>query len=163
MMSERQNTLCCIFDRRSPSITAYHIHEWIHDQMGLQEYAVSMIQIDGPRRRVYIKFVNTLKMTRILSATKGNLPYRHDNGEQSTVTIEIARLGTRDIRIATLTPEVPDRVLKEALNKYGEVLAIKEESWTTSYRYKFTNGVRLAKTKLKQRSTVAYSNCGTHV
>jgi hypothetical protein len=55
----------------------------------------------------------------------------------------------RDIRIATLPPEVPDRVLKEALNKYGEVLDIKEESWTTSYRYKVSNGVRLAKTKLK--------------
>jgi hypothetical protein len=62
-------------------------------KMGLQEDAVSMIPIDGPRRRVYIKFVNTLKMTQILNETNGNLSYRHDNGEQSNVTIEIARKG----------------------------------------------------------------------
>jgi hypothetical protein len=52
-------------------------------------------------------------------------------------------MGTREIRIATLPPEVTDRVIKEALTQYGE------EIWTTSYRYTVSNGVRLAKTKLK--------------
>jgi hypothetical protein len=115
--------------------------------MGLQEDAAIMVQIDGPRRRVYIKFVNTLKMTQILNKTNGNLSYRHDNGEQSNVTIEIAGLVTREIHIATLPPEVTDRVIKEVLTKYGEVLDIKEEFWTTSYRY-VSNVVGLAQNKL---------------
>ena len=72
--------------------------------MGLLEDDVSMIQIDGPKRRVYIKFVNNQRMTRILQDTNGTLPYRHDTGEQSTVKLEIAGLGTREIRIATLPP-----------------------------------------------------------
>jgi hypothetical protein len=109
-----------------------------------------MIQIDGPRRRVYIKFVNTLKMTQILQDTDGTLTYRHDNGEQSNITIETAGMGTREIRIATLPPEVNDRAIKETLTKYGEVIEIKEEYWTISYRYKVSNGVRLAQNKLKQ-------------
>jgi hypothetical protein len=58
--------------------------------MGLLEDDVSMIQIDGPKRRVYIKFVNDQRMTRSLQDTNGTLPYRHDTGEQSTVTLEIA-------------------------------------------------------------------------
>jgi hypothetical protein len=60
-------------------------------------------------------------MTQILNEINGTLSYRHDNGEQSNVTIEIAGMGTREIRIAILPPEVTDRVIKEALTKYGEV------------------------------------------
>jgi hypothetical protein len=36
-MAERQNTLVCIFDPRSPRISAYQIHEWIYETMGLLE------------------------------------------------------------------------------------------------------------------------------
>jgi hypothetical protein len=55
--------------------------------------------------------------------------YRHDTGEQSYITIEIAGMGTREIRIATLPPEIHDRVIKETLSKYGEVTDIKEVQW----------------------------------
>jgi hypothetical protein len=52
--SERQNTLVCSFEPTSPRITAYQIHEWIHENMHLQEEDVRMIQIDGPQRKIYI-------------------------------------------------------------------------------------------------------------
>jgi hypothetical protein len=58
-MSERQNTLVCMFDLKSPRITAFQIQERIHESMKLPETNVSMIQIDGPKRRVYIKFANS--------------------------------------------------------------------------------------------------------
>jgi hypothetical protein len=57
-VGERKNLIVSVSDPRSPRITAFQIHEWIYDQMKLQEDDVTMIQIDGPRRRVYIKFVN---------------------------------------------------------------------------------------------------------
>jgi len=71
IMSERRNTIVCIFDQHSPKITAFRIDEWIHDSLQLEEDEVSMIQIDGPRRRVYIKFVNEMRMQRVLSKTNG--------------------------------------------------------------------------------------------
>jgi hypothetical protein len=117
--------------------------------MGLQEDAVSMIQIDGPRRRVYIKLVNNQQMNKIIQDTNDTLTYKSDNGEQSNVTIETAGMGTHEIHIATLPPEITDRTITEALNKYGEVIDIKEEYWTKLYRNKVSNGIRLAKTKLK--------------
>ena len=55
-MEERQNTIVCEFDQSSPGITAYQIHEWIFESLRLPEADIRTIQIDGPRRRVYIKF-----------------------------------------------------------------------------------------------------------
>jgi len=56
-IGERQNTINCIFDMRSPRITAYNIHEWIYAQMRLKEDDIRMFKIDGPRMRIYIKFL----------------------------------------------------------------------------------------------------------
>jgi len=57
-MSERQNIIVCIFDTGSPRISAFKIHEWSYAKLKLPEYEVIMVQIDGTRRRVYIKFVD---------------------------------------------------------------------------------------------------------
>ena len=54
-----------------------------------------MIQIDGPQRRVYIKFVNTDRMVAVLQMVKGQLQYHHENGELSLVKVEIAGLGIK--------------------------------------------------------------------
>ena len=54
-MNDRQNTIVCIFDVRSPRITALQEHEWIYGNLRLPEKDVRMIQIDGPGSRVFIK------------------------------------------------------------------------------------------------------------
>jgi hypothetical protein len=48
--------------------------------MKLPETDVSIIQIDGPKRHVYIKFANTERMQSILQDTNGQMEFRHDNG-----------------------------------------------------------------------------------
>ena len=42
-MAEWRNTVVCTFDTTSPKITAYDIHEWIHDTLRIPEKAVNMI------------------------------------------------------------------------------------------------------------------------
>jgi len=59
-MSDRQMTLVCSFDPRSPRISAYAIHELIYDTLRLAEKDITMIQFDGIKRRVFIKFSNEL-------------------------------------------------------------------------------------------------------
>jgi len=44
--SDRHKTLVCSFDPRSPSITAYDIHEWIYDMLRLAIEDITMIKID---------------------------------------------------------------------------------------------------------------------
>ena len=94
----------CSFDKRSPKITAFNIHEWIHDKMGLKEDEVNMIQIDGPRRRVSIKFINEETMYAVYKSVGEQVEYKHKNGEISKVNIALAGMGIKRIRIACLPP-----------------------------------------------------------
>lgn len=49
-----------------------------------------MAQIDGPRRHVYINFVDSNLMQNVLQTMKRQAEYRQDTGEISTVRIEVA-------------------------------------------------------------------------
>jgi hypothetical protein len=55
-MCERNNTITCVFDLRTPRISVYEIREWIYAQMCLNDQEVTMVHIDGPKRHVYINF-----------------------------------------------------------------------------------------------------------
>jgi len=120
-MGGRKNTIVCIFDMRNPRITAFNIHEWIYLQLRLQEDDIRMIQIDGPRRREYITFASAERMQSILQNIQGHQEYKHDNGEISIVEVELAGMGVRKVRVAGLTPEVKEPVLRDAMSKYGDV------------------------------------------
>jgi len=94
----------------------------------LQESEVTMVQIDGPGRQVYIKFRDPNRMYDILRTTNGQGEFRHSNGEISKVRIEEAGLGIRRVRMANIPPEIPDRTIKMGLNRYGEVKEVKQEN-----------------------------------
>ena len=149
-MTDRQNTIVCAFDLNSPRITAHHIHDWIYESLKLPETDVRMIQIDGPRRRVYIKFNNSDRALSVLQETAGRGEFRHDTGELSIVHIDWAGMGVRRIRLANLPPEVPDRIIRGALSPYGEVTEVHADTWSKAYRYPVYNGIRIAVTKLKK-------------
>jgi len=149
-MCEGKTTIVCIFDKKSPRITAYHIHEWIHEKLKLLEEEVRMIQIDGPRRRVYIKLNNEVRLQEVLHTTQGRLDYIHDNGELAIVYIERAGMGVRRVRVANLPPELQDRTLRDVISRYGEVRAISEEQWSKRYRYPVHKGIRIVEMDLKK-------------
>jgi len=147
-MTERQQTIVCAFDQCSPRVSAFDIHEWIYETLHLQEHEVVMIQIDGPRRHVYIKFRDPQRMQAILTATQGQEDFRHNNGEISEVRIEAVGLGMRRVRVSSLPPEVKDKTLKMALSAFGEIRDIQQEMWSNAYRYRVCSGVRLVSMSL---------------
>jgi hypothetical protein len=147
-MAERQNTLLCTFDPKSPRTSAYEIHEWIQGHLQIPEHEVLVIQIDGPRRQVFIKLKQSDELQAILQATNGIQVYKHSNGELSHVRIEITGMGTKHKRIANLPPEVPDGTLRTTLAQYGDIKTILEETRSKAYRYAVSNGVKLVTTDL---------------
>jgi hypothetical protein len=54
-----------------PRISAYQIHEWIYETLRLEEHDVRMVEIDGPKRQVYIKFTDNTKMHTIYTNMTG--------------------------------------------------------------------------------------------
>jgi hypothetical protein len=149
-MGERQNTIVCIFDPKSPRISAYAIHEWIFESLRLEEDDLFMIQVNGPKRHVYIKFKNTGKLQQILNGNKEQYDFKHENGEISKVQIEHAGMGIGTIRIANLPPEVSERAIHSVLSRYGEVKEIKTEKRSRNNRYKIDNGIRIVTMNLRE-------------
>jgi len=74
-------------------------------------------------------------MMTVLKLVKGQLECHHENGELFLVKVEIAGLVVKRVRIANLPTEIPDRTIRDALTKYGEVKRITEEQWSRIYRY----------------------------
>jgi hypothetical protein len=108
-----------------------------------------MIQVDGPKRQVYIKFKNTVKLQQIPNGNKEQYDFKHENRELSKAQIEHAGMGIRTIRNANLPPEVSERAIHSVLSRYGEVKEIKTEKWSRNYRYKIDNGIRIVTMNLR--------------
>jgi hypothetical protein len=68
-------------------MSAFDIHEWIHDTTRLTVADVAMVQVDAAKRHVFVKLREFNKM-QILTSNQGSGEVRHMNGEISTVNIE---------------------------------------------------------------------------
>jgi hypothetical protein len=90
----------------------------MQEHMKLTEDQVRMIQIDDPKRRVYIKLVSADKIHALLRDLGGQKEYIHANGEISIVTIEQGGMGERKVRIAYLPLEATDRRGLETLEAF---------------------------------------------
>jgi len=107
-----------------------------------------MIQIDGIKRHVFLKFVDDTYIQNILQSTNGSAEYRHVTGQISIVRLKVADMGMRRIRIANLLPEVNERSIRAALASYREIVSIQDEIWPKAYCYKVANRVKVIMMKL---------------
>jgi hypothetical protein len=101
-----------------------------------------MIQIDGTKRHVYLKFINDTYVQNILQTTNGIAEYKHVTGEIYTVYLEPARVSIRRVKIVNVPPETPERTIRTTLAAYGTIIKIQDEYWSKAYRFKVPNGIK---------------------
>ena len=82
------------------------------------------------------------KVQAVLLATGGQINYKYPTGQISTVTLDIAGLRTKRIRVANLPPETSQEELRASLTPYGKIINIETERWSKHYRCAVDNGVR---------------------
>ena len=117
-MCERHNTVFFSCDTRSPRLNAFQIHERLHDTALLKGDDVCVIQIDGPLRKFYVKFMTSERMKNILQRIQGDLSFHQENDEISQTKAEFAGAGIRRIRVSTLSPEVTDSQIMNVMYTY---------------------------------------------
>ena len=109
---------------------------------------MTLVQVDGPRRQVYIKFKEYRRMhdTHVYKRTGGISPFErgHLKGENRS-----SRPGNK-ARKDRKSPEISDRAIKMGLSRYGEIKEIQEETWSRAYRYPVANGTRIVVISLTQ-------------
>jgi hypothetical protein len=111
--------MVCSFERDSPRISAIEIHDWINEKLDIPGLEVQMIQIDGPKRQVYIKVRNEEILDDIFTKTQGTVTYAHKEGMISKVTLAMAGIGFRRLRLANLPLELPRESIIRALETFG--------------------------------------------
>ena len=149
MNTERKNTLVISFVERNvirPS--PYEIHEWIAENLHLDEQEVEMIQLNGLTRQVFVKCFHSSTIEKILKDTHGTAKFLHSNGQVSSVTLETAGIGSRAVKIFNLPIELPTAIINQALVPYGKVISTNNDTWGPAFRYKVCNGVRTVRIML---------------
>jgi len=132
-MAIRSNKIVISFQPASPRITVHDVHEWLHEEIRIQEQKVQTIQIDGIKRQVYVKLTDKDYMLSIINSTRGCGTYTHHTGEISRVAIAVAGMGYKKLRVANLPPEVVDDTLRTALASFGQIMDIEKEKWARNY------------------------------
>ena len=76
---------------------------------------------------------------------------RNKAGELSIVSLAMAGMDTKRIRIANLPPEVPKDTIRATLTPYFKIMDIQAEMWSKAYRYSVTSGIRQVTMMLTRR------------
>jgi len=85
----------------------------------------------------------------MLQTTKGQTEYKHSNAEIPLVSVKMAGMGAKRVRIANLPPEINGGTIRSVFTQYGEIRDIQEEKWSKSYCYAVANGIWIVEITLK--------------
>ena len=152
-MLERHNTIVCTFEQTSPRITAFDIHDCIHDVLRIIEHTLNMIETGSTERQIYKYLIDKARLQALLWDKKGEAEYKHHTGELSLVSIAEACMGTKCVHIANIPPEVSNDALEVSLATLGTVMSIIVEICWKIYRYSMVNGIRQFTIKLSRLIT----------
>ena len=104
-----------------------------------------MIQIDGFKRNVYIKFTEEEDMNNVLQATGGHMDFKHDNGEITQKIIEIAEMGLKMLGLPSCRQRRRNTTLEIAYQSMEKLGVLGMKCWHRCIDKKYTMALRLQK------------------
>ena len=72
-MLERHNKIVCTFEQTSPRITAFDIHDCIHDVLRIIEHTLNMIETGSTERQIYKYLIDKARLQALLWDKKEKL------------------------------------------------------------------------------------------
>jgi hypothetical protein len=88
-----------------------------------------IVQDDGPRRQVFIKFNEGETAAELLQKTGTAVSYEHINGICSNVNLHRSEFGLRKIRTFSFPPEMSKEKIRQVLSSYGLIMEVQDEIW----------------------------------
>ncbi len=145
----RKTTVLFVWDAGAPPITSLGVHEFLKNEVRLEEADLVGIQVDIPLKKVWVKFVAEDLCFDVVQ--HGRYEYKHGNGEISIVRAQGAGLGSRLVRVFRLPFEVSNLKLSAELSKYGKVIGgVQDERFDDKHVFKVRTGVRRARVEISQ-------------
>ena len=150
MEFKRKNTVEFRFERDKERPTAYEVHDWLFNVIKIQEDQVEAVQLDGIKNSVFVKFVTEGQMDRVL--LKGpQIIFKTNTGLEIKVQIMKSDSLEKIVRVMNLPLEIPNNIISDYFNEYGNVVKVEDEVWSSRYKFPVKNGIRLVKLELKKQ------------
>lgn len=111
--------------------------------------SVKGVQRDKSNCCFYLKFVLERRFDSILEKFQQPTTFQYEDGESVKVEISDAGAEFKRVSVSRLPFEVPDKVLSDALAKYGKVTAIEHDVWNDPFFGNLPNGDRTVTMELK--------------
>ncbi|KAJ4425751.1 hypothetical protein ANN_27374 [Periplaneta americana] len=139
----RQHTIKATFNKDQQRPSAMEIHQWIADELNVQEDDLQTVQLVNKQHAVYLKFKTSTVYENYLKRYEGPSTLTFRKGDRVDVTLSPAEEESTVVRVLNIPPEVPNERLHNVFQNYGKVKQIDSEKWSSRYRFHVDTGIRL--------------------
>ncbi|KAJ4426124.1 hypothetical protein ANN_26933 [Periplaneta americana] len=139
----RQHTIKATFNKDQQRPSAMEIHQWIADELNVQEDDLQTIQLVSKQHAVYLKFKTSTVYENYLQRYEGSSTLTLQSGDRVDITLSPAEEESTVVRVLNIPPEVPNERLHNVFQNFGKVKQIDSEKWSSRYRFHVDTGIRL--------------------
>lgn len=154
-MALRINTVRCQFSHEitTEKPTVKEVLNWVFNDLTkyINELENDLIGIQNEPDGFFMKFNNQEICDEIINKLNGEGKIKKEDNSIYKISIQLASIGVRMVRILRLPFELSNTEIKNSISKFGQVLSIEDEYWSTNYTphaKKYKNGNRVVKCNL---------------
>lgn len=158
--TDRKDTLKFIFDKGFARPRSFEFEDWLETELKLGLDDVIGINFSIVSSVVFVKLSRSDLCEKIVESCKGEMKFKHSDGNVGTVYISHSGFGIRTVRIFELPFEVTSADIDEVISPYGKVISNVAERFNSAHRFPVLTGVRQLKVNLRRHIPSYIEVCG---